>query len=58
MNLLSKQKQTHRLQNELLVVGLKDAGKNAGKVRDFGMHMYTLLWITTKDQLCSTWNSA
>ena len=29
--------------------------------REFGMDMYTLLslkWITNKDLLCSTWNSA
>ena len=32
-----------------------------GIVREFGMDMYTLLylkWITNKDLLCSTWNSA
>ena len=32
-----------------------------GEVRDFGKAMYTLLylkWITNKDLLCSTWNSA
>ena len=48
-------------ENELLVVGLKDGEKDGGEVRAFGKHMYTLLylkWITIKDQLCSTWNSA
>ena len=32
-----------------------------GMVREFGMDMYTLLylkWITNKDLLCSIWNSA
>ena len=30
-------------------------------IREFGMDMYTRLylkWITNKDLLCSTWNSA
>ena len=33
----------------------------AGEDRDFGKVMYILLylkWITNKDLLCSTWNSA
>ena len=37
----------------------KDAGE--GIVREFGMHMYTLLclkWITGKDLLDGTWASA
>ena len=47
MNLLTKQKETNRLRKEFMVVG--------GKV------MYTLLylkWITNKNLLYSTWNSA
>ena len=35
--------------------------KKEGIVREFGMDMYTLLnfkWITNKDLLYSTWNSA
>ena len=53
MNLLTKQKQTHRLQ---------ECGQ--GIVRESGMDMYTLLylkyleWIINKDLLYSTWNSA
>ena len=41
--------------NELMVAGGK------GIVREFGMDMYTLLylkWTTNKDPLYSTWNSA
>ena len=50
MNLLTKQKQIHR-------------GEESGEriVREFGIDMYTLLylkWITNKDQLDSTGNSA
>ena len=36
-------------------------GRGEGIVREFGMNMYTLLylkWITNKDPLYSTWNSA
>ena len=36
-------------------------GWREGIVREFGMNMYTLLylkWITSKDQLDSTWSSA
>ena len=35
--------------------------RGEGIVREFGMNMYTLLylkWITNKDPLYSTWNSA
>ena len=35
--------------------------KGKGIIREFGMNMYTLLylkWITNKDLLYSTWNSA
>ena len=36
-------------------------GQGGGIVRDFGKVMYTVLyvkWITNKDLLCCTWNSA
>ena len=45
----------HRLtdfENELLIVAVKGGGEGAGEVREFGMDIYTLLylkWITTKD---------
>ena len=45
------------LQNKLTVTG----GKDGGSDREFGMDMYTLLylkWITNKDLLYSTWDSA
>ena len=45
------------LENKLVVTG----GKGGGKVREFGINMYTLLylkWITNKDLLYSTGNSA
>ena len=38
----------------------KPGGVGGGLVREFGMDMYTLLylkWITNKDLLCSTGNS-
>ena len=40
---------------------LKEEGWGEGIVREFGMDMYTLLylkWITNKDLMYSTWNSA
>ena len=46
------------LENELMVVGW---GRTGGRVREFGMDMYTLLyfkWIANKDPLYSTRNSA
>jgi len=52
MNLLTKQKQIHRLRKELVV---------AERVRELGMDMYTLLyskWKTSKDLLYNTGNSA
>ena len=55
MNLLTKQKRFTDLENELMVA------EGEGIVRDFGKVMYTLLyskWITNKDLLYSTWNSA
>ena len=59
INLFTKQKQTHRCREKTCWL----EGKNVGKeiVRDFGISMYTLLylkWITNKDLLYSTWNSA
>ena len=39
MNLFTKQKQTHRLEGNKLVVG------GGGIVRDFGIDMYTLLYL-------------
>ena len=55
MNIFTKQKQTD-LQKKLL-----SAGRWEGIVREFGINMYTLLylkWITNKDLLHSTGNSA
>ena len=55
MNLLTKQKETHRLRKQTY------SSWGEGIVRDFGKIMYTLQyskWITNKDLLYSTWNSA
>ena len=55
MNLLTKQKETHRLRQQTY------GCQGEGTVRDFAMVMYSLLyfkWITNKDLLYSTWNSA
>ena len=54
-NELTKQRETHRLREWTYDC----SGK--GTVREFGKVMYTLLylkWITNKDLLYSTWNSA
>ena len=54
MNLLTKEKETHRLRKTYGCQGKET-------VKDFGKVMYTLLclkWITSKDLLYSTWNSA
>ena len=54
-DLLTKQKETHRLRKQ--TYGCWEEGI----VRDFGKVTYTLLyskWITNKDLLYSTWNSA
>ena len=59
INLLTKQKETHRLRER--TYGCQGAGQGEGIVRKFGVDMYTLLylkWITSKDLLCSTGNSA
>ena len=59
MNLLTKQKETHRLRK--LTYGCQGGeGLGEGMVREFEMDMYTLLyfkWITNKDLLYSTWKS-
>ena len=58
MTLLTKQKQTHRLREG--TCGCQGEGWGEGVVREFGMDMYTLLylkWISNKDLLYSTWNS-
>ena len=49
-----------RLRDERRVVGGKEEGRNKGIFREFGMDMYTLLYlklITNKDLLYSTWIS-
>ena len=54
MNLLIKQRLTD-LENKLMVTS------EEGRVREFGMDMYTLLylkWTTNRDPLHSMWNSA
>ena len=60
MNLLTKDKQTHRLREGIYgCIWRKDWGE--GIVREFGMDMYTLLylkWITNKDLLYGIGNSA
>ena len=60
---LTKQKETHRLsqrkRTSFWLLGVGDRGE--GIVRELWMDMYTLLylkWITHKDVLCSTRNSA
>ena len=55
MNLLTKQKETHRLRIQT------HGCPGEEMVREFGVNLYTLLylkWITNKDLLYSTWNSA
>ena len=58
MNLFTKQKQTHKLRGQ--VYGCWGEGWGERMVREFGMGMYTLLYlklITNKDLLYSTGNS-
>ena len=58
MNLFTKQKQTHKLRGQ--VYGCWGEGWGERMVREFGMDMYTLLYlklITNKDLLYSTGNS-
>ena len=55
MNLPTKQKETHKLRE------LTYCCRGEEIVREFWMDMYALLylkWITSKDLLCSTGNSA
>ena len=55
MNLLTKQKDTHRLRKRTYSCPFGE-----GIIREFGKIMYTLLyskWITNKDLLYSTLNS-
>ena len=59
MNLLTKQRLT-ALENQLMVAG-HEGEVGEGIVGEFGMHVYTLLylkWIPNKDRLYSTGNSA
>ena len=58
MKLFIKQKQTRRLREQ--IYGWRSGG-GEGIVREFGMDRYTLLclkWMTNKDLLTSTRNSA
>ena len=58
-SLFIKQIQTHRLREG--TYGCQGEGWWNGRVREFGMDRYTLLylkWITNKDLLSSTGNSA
>ena len=43
MNLFTKQKQTHRLRER--VYGYWGEGREEGIAREFGMDMYTLLYL-------------
>ena len=55
MNLFTKQKETHGLRKSTY------GCQGEGTVRDIGKVKYTplyLKWITNKDLLYSTWNSA
>ena len=55
INLLMQQEETHRLRKGT------HGCRGKGIVKDFGKDMYTLLylkWITNKDLLYNTWNSA
>ena len=60
MNLFTKQKLTHRLREQNY--GYRGGeGWDEGIVREFGIDMYTLLylkWVANKDLLYSTGNSA
>ena len=59
MNLFAKQKQTFRFRKQ--TYGRQEEGWEEGIVREFGMDTHTLLylkWITNKDLLYSTGNSA
>ena len=43
MNFFTKQKQTNRLRERLMATGWKGGGE--GIVREFGIDMYTLLYL-------------
>ena len=57
-NLFMKQKQTQTWRNELRVEGAGGRGREE-RVREFGVHMHTLLYLKliNKDLLYSTGNS-
>ena len=58
-NLLTKQKETQRLREG--TYGYQGEGWRERIVREFEMDLYTLLdlkWITNKDLMYGTWNSA
>ena len=60
MNLLTKQKETHKRREPTFGCPGQE-GWGEGIVREFGIDMYTLLylkWITRKNLLYSTWDSA
>ena len=44
MNLFTKQKQTHRLENEFMVT-TRGYEWGEGIIREFGVDMYTLLYL-------------
>ena len=59
MNLLTKQKRTHRLTEQ--TYGYRGEGCVGGIVGEFGIDINTLLylgWMANRDLLCSTGNSA
>ena len=59
MDYIQKRKRLANLENKLMVARREGLGQEI--VREFGMDMYTLLylkWITNKALLYSTWNSA
>ena len=59
MNLLTKQKETHRLKEG--TYGCQGEGWGKGQLGTFELDMYTLLylkWVTNKDLLYSMWNYA
>ena len=63
MNLLMKEKETHRLREQTYGCLAGEEGKTSGGGidREFGMDMYILLslkCITNKDLLHNIWNSA
>ena len=58
-NLFTNRNRLTDLENKLMAT--REKGRGEGIVREFGIDMYTLLylkWITNKDLLYSTGNSA